>query len=174
MRKNKWKSISIVIIAYSIIITIIYMFIIKNNANPIQKKISKIIDMSVEEQFITAYKSTAGFFGDGITYIEIALDNDEREDVKELLQNSDLWEKLPCPKVLEQPVYDSKFFERAGHDYEGLFPNIDNGWYYFYDKQTGDLDSKVRVDIWNRNSHNYIYAVYDIDNGILYYYEYDS
>lgn len=175
MRKNKWKIISICVIVYSVLISGVLVFGFKYfQKSEIQRTISKVADVPLDGEMITGYKSNSGFFGDGTTYIQINLSNDLREDIKEAIKANGSWEELPCTDILAEPVYDSYFFENVEHDYEGLFPEIENGWYYFLDKQTGDLCSQVKSDIWNRSSSNYIYAVYDIDKGILYYYETDT
>ncbi|MCI8646570.1 MAG: hypothetical protein HFE76_07150 [Firmicutes bacterium] len=61
-----------------------------------------------------------------------------------------------------------------GEDNEPLFPKIQNGYYYFLDKQIENGDMHDDAGVLGRHSMNFIIAIYDADTDTLYYGELDT
>lgn len=57
---------------------------------------------------------------------------------------------------------------------EFKIPKIENGYWYFVDRNSENGDSASDSEIFNRNSFNITVALYDLDENILYYLEFDT
>lgn len=105
-----------------------------------------------------------GFLGDGDYFAKIKCNN---------LKVSDLtksWYKLPLTEELKEVTEmmhcDDKECKNIYEKYN--IPNIENGYYYFLDRQNDN------TNINERFSYNFTLAIADLDNSTIYYYELDT
>lgn len=117
-----------------------------------------------------AIDTHGGFLGDGDYFAKITCSNLE---VNQLSSN---WKKLP----LSEPLTKIKeliqctgngcqtFYERYG------IPEINNGYYYFYDRHSDSKNQYDDQEINDRSSYNFNLVICDIDNNTIYYYELDT
>ena len=115
-----------------------------------------------------------GFLGDGTYYL--ILDCSERkEQATELIKD---WKPLPLTENLQLIMYGG---EKNGISYDGYnlseqakMPEVENGYYCFYDRHPNAKDPHNDSDLLKRASFNFSLAVYDTDSDIMYYFEYDT
>ena len=95
------------------------------------------------------------------------------EELAEQLQSTEGWKALPLEEELQLLMYGGS---KGGSSYGWYFaekagiPKIENGCYYFIDRQQGT----ERTGLLYRWSHNFSLAIYDSDENILYYCEIDT
>jgi len=122
---------------------------------------------------LSSYNDHGGFHGDGTTF-EVRIYSDDSL-LTEIQQHSD-WKPLPLTENLEIIAY--------GKEYPGFsigpyifvrgyaeFPIVEEGYYYFYDRQSDSTDD---ADVLNRGSYNITLAIYDLNSRTLYYCDYDT
>jgi hypothetical protein len=137
------------------------------------------IDLS-NAKVLESMDSHGGFHGDGDTYVKMAFADDEREFFVKELEKNTAWSKLPLTDNLNIVVYGEKNgFESLGpyvvnDNGEATFPFVENGYYFFLDRNSESKDVKDDTNLLNRNSFNFTIAIYDIDNHTLHYYELDT
>lgn len=124
--------------------------------------------------------SHGGFHGDGKSYVEISFAHDQNNTLTEEIEQSEHWSKFPLSDILHTAVYGKKSPSeiigpavsiKAG---ESLFPNVTNGYYFFYDRHSESKDGNDETNLLNRSSVNFTIAIYDVDTKTLYYYELDT
>ena len=124
--------------------------------------------------------SHGGFFGEGDTYVEMEFADNEGKVFVEKLENNGLWSKLPLTENLNIAVYGEKDESEwvgslaVNDNGEAYFPLVDNGYYFFLDRHSESTDSRDDTDLLNRDSYNFIIAIYDTDNHRLHYYKLDT
>ena len=117
--------------------------------------------------------SHGGFHGDG-TYSAIYDCSKNKEYVLEIVEK---WNKLPLTENLELILYGG---EKDGTTYAYYladdvgFPEVSNGYYFFYDRHSESMNSNSDEDLFNRSSFNFSIAIYDTDNDMLYYIRMDT
>ena len=90
------------------------------------------------------------------------------------------WHPLPLSENAEALAYgyDTEDGRKGPYlcDDEGqpVFPEIQNGYYYFRDRYTGSEDVYDDGDVFERNSYNFIMAIYDTDMDMMYYAKFDT
>ena len=89
------------------------------------------------------------------------------------------WNELPLTENLTALIYGiesdtSSVGPYITKDDVPLFPEIENGYYYFVDQHTESTDSKDDTEIFDRNSFNLVIAIYDTDTNRLYYCQFDT
>lgn len=84
-------------------------------------------------------------------------------------------EKLPLSESINQVVQmehcNSKDCKNMYERYS--IPNIENGYYYFADRQNGVFNHDDN-NLNDRISWNFTLAILDIDTNMIYYYELDT
>ena len=139
-------------------------------------KLSKKLELDfpkIESSEVT--DTHGGFHGDGETLIKIVFDD------KTLgTQLEGKWNKLPLSENLQTAVYgleteneriSSLIKTETG---ENFIPEIENGYYYFYDRNSESNNPYSDEDLLIRYSYNFSIAIYDCDNSTLYYAEIDT
>lgn len=133
--------------------------------------------IDVSSGAILEYEDThGGFHGDGRTYAKIKFSDDScLEGIKE----NDNWKSLPLTENVEALVYgiengNVKVGPFIQNDGEGIFPVIENGYYYFEDRQADEGDKFNDSEVLKRPSINVSIAIYDEDSDILYFCEFDT
>lgn len=118
-----------------------------------------------------------GFHGDGTAYWEIAFSPEEAAALEKSLQGAQGWQPLPVDGDAQALLYGA---ERQGHysgpyltgqDGEALLPPVEEGYWFFYNKQT---DSYTAAGALNQPSLNFTAAVYDSRTRTLYCGELDT
>ena len=59
-------------------------------------------------------------------------------------------------------------------DGEALFPKVENGYYYFYDRHSESKDHFDDTNVLSRHSFNFVIAIFDTDTNRLYYSKFDT
>ena len=118
-----------------------------------------------------------GFHGDGTAYWEIAFSPEEAAALEISLQGAQGWQPLPLDGDAQGLLYGA---ERQGHysgpyltgqDGEALLPPVEEGYWFFYNKQTGSYTAQ---GVMERPSQNFTAAVYDSQSRTLYCGELDT
>lgn len=55
-----------------------------------------------------------------------------------------------------------------------MIPEVENGYWFFYDRHCESMDLSSDASIHQRSSWNFTLAVYDADTKMLYYFELDT
>jgi hypothetical protein len=121
--------------------------------------------------------SHGGFHGDGLLFAQISIADDS---VGTLLSQRDEWKSLPLSENLTALVYGVATEAGQTGPYltndanEPVFPEIQNGYYYFEDRHSKSTDPYDDTDVLERASFNFTLAIYDTDTDTLYYAEFDT
>lgn len=108
--------------------------------------------------------SHGGFHGDG-TYT-VTLDcSGNHEKAEKVIAD---WKELPMSENVYEFVYGGGY----GISETGNIPEIESGYYCFYDEQSSDHSDDS--DLFNRYSFNVKVGIYDIETDRLYYVEFDT
>lgn len=145
------------------------------------KDISKTVEISLSDGIISeSIDSHGGFNGDGITYVEVMFPEGEEETITEEIENNEGWRRLPLTNNLNTAVYGKKSPSGSigpfvtDDDGKPLIPIVDNGYYFFIDRQEEGQEMKDDKKLLGGFSLNFTIAIYDTDNKILYYFELDT
>lgn len=89
------------------------------------------------------------------------------------------WKELPLTENLTALVYGvedetSSIGPYITNDNQPLFPQIENGYYYFCDRHSESKDNFDDAEILDRNSFNFTIAIFDTDTNKLHYCEFDT
>ena len=133
--------------------------------------ISKNMEINLENCKIEEDKDThGGFLGDGEYFAKIICTENEDREIKAN------WKKLPLStelqEVMELIQYDNDGGKTAYERYN--IPNLEDGYYNFYDRHSESADNKNEEELNSRSSYNFSLGIYDSENMILYYYELDT
>lgn len=118
-----------------------------------------------------------GFHGDGTAYWEIAFSPEEAAQLEAALPVKEGWRPLPVDGDAQALLYGA---EEQGHrsgpyltgqDGEALLPPVEEGYWFFYNKQTERCDAAGAL---GQPSQNFIAAVYDSQSRTLYCGELDT
>ncbi len=120
-----------------------------------------------------------GFHGDGESLTVWKFDDNS---MLEQIQADFDWEELPLTENLEAllhgVVYDNGLSVNQVGPYvdfsEEQLPHIQNGYYYFVDRQAESEQQHSDAQVMERASFNFSIAIYDTDTDTLYYVEVDS
>lgn len=144
----------------------------------VQEDVSKAIGIDVSKgTILTESDSHGGFHGDGMSVIHITFDEDA---VLDEIENNDYWNELPLSENITALVYgisdDTSTIGPYLTDENGntIIPEIQNGYYYFYDRHSESKDPYSDENVLARASFNFTLALYDSDNNVLYYVEFDT
>lgn len=105
-----------------------------------------------------------GFHGDGYRLIQMKYDHDE--ELREI-EKSGNWKSLPLSDNLQTFLYQP-------YDSELNIPEIENGYYYFEDRNTEAEDPADDTELLDRYSFYFTAALYDSDNNCMYFMTYDT
>lgn len=143
-----------------------------------QSDISDSIGIDVSKgTVLTDSDSHGGFHGDGMMFQQITFEDSKLLDE---IKDNGSWKTMPLSQNIEARVYGvEEDTSRIGPyltDESGdtIIPNIQNGYYYFYDRHSESKEPYNDEDVLNRASFNFTLAVYDSDNHVLYYVEFDT
>lgn len=132
---------------------------------------------------VDEYENHGGFHGDGITFKKVDYSETDYQEIVDKIKENEDWKPLPLSKNLNWLIYGEEddddenygYVFRKDNDGKNLFPNISNGYYFFYDRHSeNENNPHDDTDLLNRYSYNFTVAIYDTDNNILYYGELDT
>lgn len=137
--------------------------------------ISKMLVLEIKDyNMINHIETHGGFHGDGTTFYSMEIvNNDTIEEIKSE------WKEMPLTENLTALVYGlkdetSSIGPYISEDGEALFPKVENGYYYFYDRHSESKDRFDDTDVLDRHSFNFIIAIFDTDTNRLYYSKFDT
>ena len=128
---------------------------------------SIISDMGITNntcEIVKEKDTHSGFLGDGDYFAKIKCNNLKVSDLTKSWYTLPLSEEIK--EVTEMKQCNDKDCKNIYERYN--IPSIDNGYYYFLDRQKED------TNINERSSYNFTIAIADLDNSIIYYYELDT
>ena len=131
----------------------------------IARELNLQIDGGVEEEYIETH---GGFLGDGLTYIRVDFADGELGNM--LAENSH-WKQTPLTENVYTVLYGSDVWQGIQYSYNFTLPEVENGYYYFLDRQSNSYDD---VDLMHRASFNFTFALYDLDETKLYFIKFDT
>ena len=136
----------------------------------LQRHVSEAIGVDVSSGVVEIhYDDHSGFQGEGTGYAVLSFND---ENLEQGITAPGGWKKLPLPDNLQTLIYGIRTENKATGPFIGVtFPQVEEGYWYFYDRQ-GKTESEERV--LDRNSYNYTFAIYDAENNRLYFCEYDT
>lgn len=140
-------------------------------------KISNSLDIRVPKHININHTDTTGAFGDGEIISILKFDQDEAEQIESEIQNNTNWNPLPLSDVLEILMYSGTVEDTYySYNYGELLnmPKTGNGYWFFNDRQLDSSAPPADLDLLNRGSMNFTFAIYNIDSQTLSYLEYDS
>lgn len=143
-----------------------------------QKEVSQALGINATEGTELSYSDThGGFHGDGTKYIQLSFSDEEFVDS---IKQSPEWKQLPLSTDLYTLIYGISNEKEAIGPYatddseSALFPQIENGYYFFKDRFSESTDSQNSSDILSRSAFNFTIAIYDTDTNTLYFCEVDT
>lgn len=143
-------------------------------------QLSKVLGVDLSSGIISKSEdSHGGFHNDGKTFIEITF-SDNNETLEEEIKTNSNWTEMPFSENLHTLVYGKTSDTEsvgpcvADDDNKPLFPNIENGYYFFKDRHSESKNASDDTDVLNRNSFNFTIAIYDSTTRAIYYYELDT
>lgn len=127
-------------------------------------ELSKQCGINLNWGDLVSSEDTHGFHGDGYSAIKIHYTDGS---VSGELAENEQWSELPLSDDLISFIYQPS-------DWMPSVPEIENGYYWFYDRQSEATDPYDDSAFLGRASFNFTLAIYDTDNNDLYIYEYDT
>lgn len=121
------------------------------------------VDMSGGE-VVSSEDTHGGFHGDGYKLVQVRY---AAGAVQEEIAASEDWRSLPLTGALHTFVYQP-------YDTRLLIPEIESGYYWFYDRHSESVDHRSDAGLLSRYSFNFTLAIYDSDADILYFCIYDT
>jgi hypothetical protein len=115
------------------------------------------IDMPVGT-VVSSYDTHGGLHGDGESLLVVQYSDDS---LCYQMEKSEYWHKLPLSDNLNICIYQTYADSLS-------IPEIQNGYYYFYDRNTESTNPYDDTDLLNRYSYNFTFAIYDQDYNQLY------
>lgn len=121
------------------------------------------IDLTIGK--VVSHKDThGGFHGDGVSYTVLQYPDDS---IGEQMEESETWHTLPLPENLDTFLYQP-------YDDEVSIPEIQDGYYYFYDRHSESTNPYDDSELFQRFSFNFTFAIYDQSSNQIYLIEYDT
>lgn len=124
-------------------------------------------------------ESHGGFLGDGQTYVELQATEAEFHHILEDM--TDEWKKLPLTENISKAVYGSETETEVRSplisgekDGSSLIPPIENGYYYFTDRNELSSDPADDSKLFDRYSWNFTLVICDQERRRIYYVKYDT
>ena len=141
---------------------------ITDNENVEINNLSEVLNIKISQESILEKKDTEnGFISLKVT------------DTKTVEENKSEWKELPLTENLTALVYGledetSSIGPYISKDGVALFPEVENGYYYFYDRHSESTDHFDDTNVFDRHSFNFVIAIFDTDTNRLYYSRFDT
>ena len=133
---------------------------------PWDKVIERELDLEIKGDLVEYTDDHGGFLGDGLTYICVDVSKSELH-----IEGTHGWNELPMTASIHTILYGSETHGALRESFDFELPDAQNGYYYFYDKQTGAYTDE---GILGRPSYNFKFALYDLDEMKFYFIEFDT
>ena len=142
--------------------------------------VGKWVELDLKEASVETDRDThGGFHGDGNWFVQIDC---SRRPLADEIGKNEHWKPLPVSENVSALLYGGSGWSTvvkiddydAGVFDEPLFPEVTNGWYYFYDRHDNAKDRYSDANVLSRYSFNFIVAVYDADTDTLYFCKLDT
>ena len=113
------------------------------------------------------------FHGDGERYLVFSFEDDAFENT---IKEDNTWHALPVKEdAVKALLYGLETPEITYGPYlENDLPEIENGYYFFYDRHAESDDPFDSSEVLERSSLNFTVAIYDAEAEKLYYVELDT
>ncbi|MGI6254286.1 MAG: hypothetical protein ACOYJZ_01510 [Acutalibacter sp.] len=122
-----------------------------------------------------------GGMSDGTQYWQVKLSQEDAAALEQTAQTKEGWHAFPVTEDAEALLYGREWIEGTeahsagpyltGKDGEALLPQVEEGYWFFWDDQT---DSYSTEGVLDRHSFNFTAAVYDSETKTLYCGELDT
>ena len=152
-------------------VLLIIVFFISGCTNKNLNKISNRLNTNLDNCKIESEKDThGGFLGDGDYFAKLDCSSIDENEIKSN------WKELPLSEELKEVM---ELIQCNNNECKNTYeryniPNIESGYYYFYDRHTDSKDRKNDEELNSRSSYNFSIGIYDVDNKIIYYYDLDT
>lgn len=112
--------------------------------------------------------SHGGFQGDGTSYLKLHFSQPP--------EFGEGWKALPMSENVTTLCYgiENEYGHFGPYIDAGLIPEVEHGYYLFYDRHSESDDPYDDSGVLKRPSFNFTVAVYDTDTNILYYVKEDT
>lgn len=109
---------------------------------------------------ISEYDDHDNFLGDGISMRVYGV---SKEDNMEIIKNAEGWRPFPLDRTARKLLYGDAESLAYLHDCEQrtLAPYLENGYWFFEDRQAETEEEKYDTDVLKRYSLNFTLALYD-------------
>lgn len=109
---------------------------------------------------ISEYDDHDNFLGDGISMRVYGV---SKEESAERIKNAEGWRPFPLDRNAKKLLYGDPESLAYLHDSEQrtLAPYLENGYWFFEDRQAQDDEEKYSTDVLKRYSLNFTMALYD-------------
>ncbi len=148
----------------------VVMFMVQEAASykkPWEEVLKDEIDLTLSNGVLIEYtESHRGFFGEGVTYICVDVSTSNLS-----VEGTHGWNELPMTENIHTVLYGSETHGALKESFEFALPDSENGYYYFYNKQS---DSYTDDGLLGQASYNFKFALYDTDEMKLYFIEFDT
>lgn len=138
------------------------------------------VDLSTG-RIISREDTHGGFRRDGRTFIIMEVEKEDAECLEAEIAAASHWNLLPMIGNIAKAAYGETFYgvEHMGglaktRDDEFFFPEVSQGYYFFYDRHRESVDPYDDTGLFHRSSWNFILALYDSEEDLLYYYKLDT
>ncbi len=130
-------------------------------------EIKRRLDLTFTDGVLIEYtNSHDSLMGDGLTYICVDVSASSLS-----VEGTHGWDELPMSENIHTVLYGSETHGALKESFEFALPDSENGYYYFYNKQS---DSYTDDGLLGQASYNFKFALYDTDEMKLYFIEFDT
>ena len=161
--KKKVKFVLIILLSFMI------LYITQNLIFGRKYEMGKALEVWVPLLSKSKYEDThGGFHGDGESIDKIYLNDFQAKIFLKKIKENKNWRKLPVTSELYTRIISNI------DNFDITIPEIENGYWFFLDRNSEAINKYDEKAIYDRYSYNYSVAIYDTDTKILYYYELDT
>lgn len=139
------------------------------------------LGVTLTDSTVAEHWDDHGAMSDGTGYWRVELSQKDAAALEKQAQTGEGWHPLPVNEDVETLLYGWEWQEGSelfsagpyltGKDGNPLLPQVEDGYWFFYDDQTKSYETAGVLD---RYSYNFIAAVYDKVAGVLYCGELDT
>ena len=145
------------LISIALLLTILVTVLLINSTSKKLNYIASVIEIDLNHcKFEMEKDNHGGFLGDGEYIAKIKCTEQQDKDIK------CKWKPLPMSCKL------------IHGEYTDYIPNIQDGYFFIYDRHSESSDSSDEAEIMSKSTYNFSLGIYDSKNKILYFYELDT
>jgi len=150
-------------------------FLLDNSSGSRLEYLGTKIDLPLPEEAVLADYTDdhGGFLGDGLLFAEVDCSGCP---LTVTLAEEPHWNPLPASEPIRRLMWDEEQSYYFLSDWDGhpYFPEVTEGYWYFYDRHSEAADPYDPSDVWERVSFNFTLAVYDTQTDRLYICRFDT